>query len=266
MNHPCRLAWVAVVTALSAGRVSSAPLDLSRYDLSSVYVNRFDQAQKIAREDDLIVPLAEGGWRRARRPPADAEWVAEGQGGSLVREGRLWVAPSSHMVVWNRTLFPEDFLFELEMSPSGSTNGLALVLFCATGKNGEDIFDLSLPPRRGDYAAYHSGALANYTDSYWSRNSGEESLSNRLRKNPSFKQVASGPSLTTGRTDVTHRLRILKVGRHVEVEVNGEVVIRWDDPEPPLGAGRIGLRSMAGVTQVAYDNFQVWRVRPRSNR
>jgi hypothetical protein len=282
MNKTRRLGWMAVLAALNAGPASSAPLDLSRYELRPVYVNRFDQAQKIAREEDLIVSLAEGGWRRARRPPDDAEWIAEGHGSSLVREGRLWVAPSeldregrprdvtegqrSHMVVWNRMIFPEDFLLEVEMSPCGSTKGLALVLLCATGKNGEDIFDLSLPARRGDYATYHSGALANYTDSYWSRNTVEESLSNRLRKNPSFKQVASGPSLTTGPTDVTHRLRILKVGRHIEVEVNGEVVIRWDDPESPLGAGRIGLRSMAGVTQVAYDNFLVWRVLPRPNR
>jgi hypothetical protein len=282
MSRVRRLGWVAVVVASNAAPSSSAPLDLSRYELREVYVNRFDRAQKIAREEDLLVPLAGGGWRRARRPPDDAEWIAEGHGGSQVRGGRLWVAPSelgrggrpravpagqrSHMVVWNRTVFPADLLFELDMSPDGSTDGLALVLFCAAGKDGEDIFDLSLPPRRGNYVAYHSGALANYTDSYWSRNTAEESVSNRLRRNPGFKEVASGPSLTTGPTDVTHRVRILKVGRHLEVEVNGEVVIRWDDPDSPHGAGRIGLRSMAGVTRVAYDNFRVWHVSARRGR
>ncbi|HEY6400288.1 MAG TPA: DUF1961 family protein, partial [Blastocatellia bacterium] len=97
-------------------------------------------------------------------------------------------------------------------------------------------------------------------DSYWSRNNETESLSNRLRKNPGFKQVAEGSSLTTGPTDVTHRLRILKSGAHIEVEINGEVVIKWDDPERPRGPGRIGLRSMEGVTMVAYDNFKVWRI------
>jgi hypothetical protein len=135
---------------------------------------------------------------------------------------------------------------------------------CATGKNGEDLFDPSLPPRRADYNAYHSGAIANYTDSYWSRNTEAESVSNRLRKNPGFRQVAEGPSLTTGPTHVRHRLRVLKVGPHIEVEVNGKVTIRWDDPEKPLGAGRIGLRSMEGVTIVSYDNFKVWQVAPKS--
>jgi hypothetical protein len=170
------------------------------------------------------------------------------------------------MVIWNRHIFPADFLLEIDMSPCGSTNGLTIVFFCAAGRNGEDIFDMSLPPRRAEYEAYHSGALANYTDSYWSRNNEAESLSNRLRKNPGFKQVAESPSLTTGPTDVTHRLRILKSGAHIEVEVNGSVVNKWDDPERPHGAGRIGLRSMEGVTMVAYDNFKVWQVTAKRNR
>ncbi|MBP8303902.1 MAG: DUF1961 family protein, partial [Phycisphaerae bacterium] len=99
--------------------------------------------------------------------------------------------------------------------------------------------------------------------SYWSRNTEEEGLTNRLRKNPGFALAASGPSRTTGPTDVTHRVRILKVGCHIEVEVNGQVVLRWDDPATPLGAGRIGFRSMQGVTVVAYDRMRVWEVWPK---
>ena len=170
------------------------------------------------------------------------------------------------MVIWNHRIFPADFLLEFEMNPCGSTSGLTIVLFCATGQKGEDIFDLSLPPRRADYQAYHSGAIANYTDSYWSRNNEAESLSNRLRKNPGFKQVAEGPSLTTGPTDVTYRVRVLKIGGHIEAEVNGRVVIKWNDPERPHGAGRIGLRSMEGMTMVAYDNFKVLQVTAKQNR
>jgi len=267
-------------TSQTAAR-ASAPLDLSKYDLRLFYENDFSRPQKIAREEDLI-EQAGNVWRRKARPAADAEWIAEGWGGAEVRDGRLLVAPSpfdasgtprpveperrSHMVVWNRSIFPSDFLLEYEMSPRGSANGLAIVFFCAAGNNGEDIFDLSLPPRRAEYQAYHSGALANYTDSYWSRNTEAESVSNRLRKNPGFKQVAEGPSLTTGPTDVTHHLRILKIGAHIEVEVNGKVVIKWDDPERPHGAGRIGLRSMEGVTMIAYDNFKVWQVTAKRTR
>jgi hypothetical protein len=261
---------------------SEQPLDLARYELRRDYENRFDRPQKIAREEDFIEHLASGAWRRKGKPAPDAEWIAEGWGGCAIRAGKLWVAPAefderghpraveagrrSHMVVWNRRIFPGDFLMEWEMSPCGSTNGLTIVLFCAAGKGGADLFDLSQPPRRADYVTYHSGSIANYTDSYWSRNTEAESVSNRLRKNPGFRLVAEGPSLTTGAVHGTHRLRILKVGAHIEVEVNGKVTIRWDDPDNPLGAGRIGLRSMEGVDVVAYDNLQVWQVTPKSKR
>jgi hypothetical protein len=260
---------------------TSVPLDLSGYDLRPIYKNDFSRSQKITREEDLI-EQARGVWRRKARPAPDAEWIAEGWGGVEIRDGRLLVAPSpfdaagkprtvaqdqrSHMVVWSRRIFPADFLLEFEMSPCGSANGLTIILFCAAGRNGEDIFDLSLPPRRAEYQTYHSGAVTNYTDSYWSRNNEVESLTNRLRKNPGFKQVAEGPSRTTGPTAVTHRLRLLKSGAHIEVEVNGKVVIKWDDPERPHGAGRIGLRSMEGVTMVAYDNFKVWQLVARQTR
>jgi hypothetical protein len=272
----------AAPTATTQTMASAAtPLDLSGYDLRPFYENDFGRPQKVAREEGLIEQSG-AVWKRKAVPAPDAEWIAEGWGGAEVRDGKLIVAPSpfdasgkplpiepgrrSHMVVWNRRVFPADFLLEFEMSPCGSTNGLTIVFFCASGRNGEDIFDLSLPPRRADYQAYHSGELANYTDSYWSRNNEAESLSNRLRKNPGFKQVTEGPSLTTGSTDVTHRLRILKSGSHIEVEVNGKAVIKWDDTERPHGAGRIGLRSMEGVTMVAYDNFKVWQVTPKGNR
>jgi hypothetical protein len=32
-------------------------------------------------------------------------------------------AGRSHMVIWNRKVFPADFLFEMEMNPCGSTMG-----------------------------------------------------------------------------------------------------------------------------------------------
>jgi hypothetical protein len=259
---------------------SPVPLDLSRYQLRLVYSNNFTHPQTIAREEDLIEPVAGGAWRRKARPAADAEWIAEGWGGVEVRDGALRVAPSpfdesgrpqpvpfrqrSHMVVWNRQLFPADFLLELDMSPCGSTNGLAIVFFAAAGKNGEDLFDLALPPRRADYKAYHSQAIANYSDSYWSRNTETESLSNRLRKNPGFREVAAGPSRTLGPTGVTHLLRLLKCGPRIEVEVNGATVLRWADPDQPLGAGRIGLRSMQGADLLAYRQFNVWQLTPKS--
>ena len=80
---------------------------------------------------------------------------------------------------------------------------------------------------------------------------------------PGFKLVADGKSLTTGPTGVTHHIRMLKFGGHIEMEINGKVIFKWDDPEKPLGAGRIGFRSMEGVSMITYDNFKVWKVTKR---
>ena len=270
---------VAVLPAFSQesvvqSSVSDAPIDLSPYNLSKVYTNDFQKAQKIAFEKDFIKRNPDGTWQRTGAPDRDAEWIAEGRGGVDVRNGKLRASPlpfdssgnvisgqpRSHLVIWNKNIFPADFLLEFEMSPNSSPSGLTIVFLCTTGKNGEDIFDLSLPPRQADYKLYHSGALANYSDSYWSRNTETESLTNRLRKNSGFKLVAEGKSLTTGATDVTHHVRILKINAHIEMEINGKVIFKWDDPEKPLGAGRIGLRSMEGVSIITYDNFKVWKV------
>lgn len=251
-----------------------APIDISNYKLKKFYENDFSKNQKIAFEKDFIKQNADGSWARIGKPGKKAEWIVEGFGGVDVRSGKLRASPvpfdkdgnkiknqpRSHLVIWNKNIFPADFLLEFDMNPNNSLSGLTIVFFCATGKNGEDIFDLNLPIRQANYRNYHSGEIANYSDSYWSRNTETESLTNRLRKNPGFKLVAEGKSLTTGKTDLTHHVRILKFGSHIEMEINGKVVFKRDDAEEPLGTGRIGLRSMEGVSLVTYDNFKVWKL------
>ena len=269
------------VSAFSQGRatvmslpVSDSPIDLSKYKLHSVYSNDFSKPQKIAFERDFTTQDSTGTLRRTGKPDPKAEWIAEGNGGVDVRDGKLRASPlrfdangnqipskdRSHLVIWSKHIFPADFLAEFDMSPNGSTNGLTIIFVCATAKNGGDIFELPLPPRQADYKAYHSGEIANYSDSYWSRNTEVESVSNRMRKNPGFALVAEGKSLTTGATDVTHHVRMFKIGGHIEMEINGKVIFKWDDPEKPLGSGRIGFRSMDGVSLITYDNFKVWKV------
>ena len=254
--------------------VIDAPIDLSKYKLKKIYANDFGKNQKIAFEKDFIKQNADGTWARIGKPAKNAEWIAEGLGGVDVKNGKLRASPvpfdkdgkqifgakRSHLVIWNKNIFPEKFLLEYDMNPHDSTSGLTIVFFSATGKSAEDIFDLSLPPRFADYKNYHSGAIADYSDSYFSRNTETESLTNRLRKNPGFKLVAEGTSLTTGATDKTFHIRILKFGGHIEMEVDNKIIFKWDDAGKPLGAGRIGLRSMEGVSLITYDNFKVWEV------
>ena len=260
-----------------SGGADRAGIDLSGYRLEQVYENDFEHKQKIVFENDLISSKNGPGSVRVSVPAPDAEWIVEGSGGVDIKSGELRASPvpfdsrglqllarpRSHLVIWNKHIFPSDFLAAFDMRPNGSTNGLTIVFFAAAAKGGGDIFDLSLAPRQADYKRYHSGDIANYSDAYWSRNTEEESATNRLRKNPGFELVAEGKSRTTGPVDVTHHIRVLKIAGHIEIEINGHVVLAWDDPGKPLGAGRIGLRSMDGVRMITYDNFKVWAVSKR---
>ncbi len=262
--------------------MTETPIDLSGYELKNIYDNDFSEHQKIEYEENLLQRGPDGEYRRVRRPAMDAEWIAEGWGEAKVRDGKLYVTSGqfdqknqltppdqytqgktrgkSHMVIWNNQRFPDDFLLEFKVNHYSSDDGLTLVFFSASGMNGESIFDLSLPPRWANYPNYHHGALKNYTDSYWSRNNGQENASNRLRKNPGKKLVVQGPSNTIEGFDNEYQIRILKAANLIEVEVNGKRVLSWEDPDPPLGAGYIGLRNMSGIDQVSYDDFKVYEI------
>src|SRR5438132_648062 len=122
--------------AVAQSRVSDSPIDLSHYKLRSVYSNDFQRSQKIAFERDFITQDSTGALKRTGKPDAKAEWIAEGNGGVEVRDGKLRASPlrfdskgnqvpskdRSHLVIWNKHIFPADFLIEFDMSPSGSTN------------------------------------------------------------------------------------------------------------------------------------------------
>lgn len=278
--------WIFACTALLVAGCSThvqdheqhigASLKLAAVDLELVYSNDFSGDDKIDFEPAFI---ADG--KRVRLPDPQAEWIAEGSGGADICGGKLWVAPvafktcgersestdqePSHMVVWHKSQFPADMMFEFTINHHGSDDGLTLVFFAALGLEGQEIFDLGLPPREGDYRKYNRGALVNYTVSYWSRNKAKgaiengERYSNRVRKNPGANMLATNDSLTDKCNDCDFKLRILKVAGNITAEINGTVVNHVTDAAPH-GGGYIGLRSMQGVNMVSYDNFKVWSV------
>src|SRR6476469_3854721 len=140
------------------------PIDLNGFQLTKVYSNDFSKGQKIIFETDLI-GNENGKWVRTSMPDAKAEWIVEGNGGVDIKDGELRASPvpfdpkgkqlldeaRSHLVVWNRNIFPADLLIEFDMRPNGSTSGLTILFFSAAGKDGGDIFDMKLLPRLADY-------------------------------------------------------------------------------------------------------------------
>ncbi len=254
--------------------IREIPIALDQYQRKLVYHNTFTSPEGIDRENEFTGRDTQGREFRLRRPYEDAVWIAEGNGDLVIRDGKLRVTSGkytpegkilydtrSHMVVWNRKIFPENFLFEFTVNHCGSDNGLTLVFICTTGLQGESIFEETLPLRKAAYPKYHSDKLKNYTVSYWSRNAQPlfEAVSNRVRKNPGMNILGSGHSNTGLSSTEDYHIRILKFKGRIGVEVNGKVIVESNDPNP-LGKGFIGFRSMEGIGEVTYDDIAVWEL------
>jgi hypothetical protein len=198
-------------------------------------------------------------------------WIMEGPGVTRFEDGWMNMASNNpdsitkdgHIVYWCPRDFPDAFVAEWEMRIT-SPAGLCIVFFAARGLNGEDIFDPSLPKRTGIFKQYHSGAISCYHISYYaSTPSSPGRITSNLRKNNGFHLVSNGPPGIEAGSDTVHALRLIKDGAHIQLLVDGKVIIDWmDDGQrygPVLGGGKIGLRQMQW-TEALYRNFRVHRI------
>lgn len=167
-----------------------------------------------------------------------------------------------HWVLWCRDDFPDEIIIEWEFSPLREP-GLCMIFFSASGRNGEDLFDSSLPTRTGLYPQYHSGAINALHLSYFRRKweSERRFCTCSLRKSHGFHLVAIGadpiPTVLDARN---YLMRIVKYRDIVQFSVDELVVLEWKDPGSKygsvLGKGKIGFRQMAPM-KAAYRNMTV---------
>jgi Domain of unknown function (DUF1961) len=275
MNDVFRAISVTIVCIAAASATAAAPplpdssdstrgLDLTDIDLAPIYEADFSAPLKIVKESELFENE-----RRVREPSADIDWVLEGRATARVDKGRLsLINEGGHLVMWSTRRFPADFLLEFAVIPKDADNGLNIVFFAATGRDGRSIFDLSRQMRAGEFKAYHSGELNAYHTSYWAtREGGIARGSAHIRKNHGFHLVAVGKDFITGQGRGPHRVRILKLNGRIEVEVNGKLAVRWQDDGQSLGSalrgGFIGLRQMSHTRECSYTNFTVWEAARR---
>lgn len=201
--------------------------------------------------------------------PWQTNWVLEGPGILTQEGGRLRMQEpepgtegANHIVLWNRTPHPRDFIAEWEFTPN-QVSGLCIVFFSAKGRNGEDIFDPSLAPRDGTFVQYHSGDINCYHISYF-RNTCVRQPNCALRKNFGFWRCAAGYDWIPLQAGVTSRITLVKRGAHIQFAINDRISIDWVDDGVTrggvLGAGHIGLRQMM-TTDAWYDNFRVWALK-----
>jgi hypothetical protein len=245
---------------------SSAPsrgLDLSAVELTPLYDADFKRPLNFVKESHLFTD------GKRMRMPSSAEWVLEGQASARVKDGRLHLTnDGGHLVFWSTRLYPADVLFEFGVSAVDSNKGLAIAFFAATGRDGGSIFDLSQPIREGVFKNYHSGALNCYHVSYWATDpNGAARGTSHIRKNHGFHLVSQGRDFITGTGPGPHRVRVLKLGGKISVEVDGKLSVQWTDDGKTLGPvlqdGLIGLRQMVYTRECSYTHFKVWGAKPK---
>jgi len=101
---------------------------------------------------------------------------------------------TANYLLWCPQKFPGDIAFSFDFQPLEEP-GLAMVWFCANGRNGRDLFDQSLAPRWGEYRQYHSGDINAYHASFFRRKNpvGERDFHTcNLRKSHGFHLVCQG--------------------------------------------------------------------------
>jgi len=201
--------------------------------------------------------------------PWQDNWVLEGPGILTQEGGRLRLQEpepgaegANHIVLWNRTPHPRDFIAEWEFTPN-EVSGLCIVFFCAKGVGDEDIFDEALAPRDGTFTGYHSGDINCYHISYF-RNTCTRSPNCALRKNVGFWRASAGYDYIPLEAGATSRLTLVKRGAHIQLAINDRVSIDWVDDGvtrgPVWGSGHFGLRQMM-TTDGWYDNFRMWAIK-----
>lgn len=193
----------------------------------------------------------------------EERWVLEGPGKlQAVPAGLRMIADEGHIVLWNRQALPHDFIAEWDFTPQ-ELGGLCIVFFCATGREGQSIFDPGMPTRDGLFTQYTMGEMNCYHISY-ARGAGHRAPNTALRKNWGFYRVQGGHDFIPLEAGVTSRLTLAKRGALIQFAINGQLSLNWVDDGQSMGgvwgAGHFGLRQMTGA-DVVYSNLRVWSVR-----
>lgn len=176
----------------------------------------------------------------------------------------------ANFLLWCPEKFPADIAIQFEFKPLYEP-GLAMVWFCANGKNNKDLFDSSLAPRWGEYHQYHSGDINGYHVSFFRRKNpnGERDFHTcNLRKSYGFYLVCQGADPIPDVHDVArfYRIQIVKYYGYIQFKIDDLLIYEWVDDGisygPVLGEGYIGFRQMAPLI-AEYSNLRVYTLRKK---
>ena len=167
-----------------------------------------------------------------------------------------------HFNVWLKRDFPADVAFEWEFRyAEPGDQGLAIIIWGATGRNGQDIFDPDMPPRRGEQMSdFHSGAMNCYHTSYIAR--GRKTAN--LRKNYGFHLLTNGHDISTvSRPDEWHAVRVEQHHGEIRLVFDGRESYRYLDDGavggPPIErGGKFAFRQQNNLYRGDYRNLKVY--------
>lgn len=216
-----------------------------------IYKNAFDKGQ-----DDWLSEMRE-------------DWVMEGKGiaecgsGCLALRSELFTVPrdeDGHFNLWLKRDFPANVAFEWEFRyPEPGDEGLAIIMWAARGRDGEDIFDPALPARRGEVMSdMTSGAINCYHTSYIARGRKEANL----RKNHGFHLLTHGHDLSVvSQPDEWHVVRLEHYRNAITLLFDGRESYRYVDDGavggPPIDTGgKFGFRQQNNLYRGEYRNFR----------
>ncbi len=205
------------------------------------------------------------------QPQDVANWIMEGPGDTSFRDG--WMTLRSrkadaqtpdhgHFVFWCPTQLPASFVAEWDVQILDHA-GLLITFFAATGRSGSDLFAPDLEKRDGTFRQYTHGDVNAYHISYYSNPEHEPGrTTSNMRKNPPSMMVAQGPAGSLPGSREIHRVQLIKKGSHIQMSVDGKVIIDWQDDDAerfgkPYGPGHLGFRQMQW-TAARYRNLRVW--------
>jgi hypothetical protein len=269
---------------LSLAVVSIAAMLCESSPAPPIYSADFSTPLDLAFEADLLDAT---GTHRVRVPTA--AWVLESvNNGSIAytnaNDNMVMENNGAHMVLWANRPFPAEGEVRFGVMPANTSVGLSIIFYgtmplrnVTKYANATTIFDLSLPPRGGNYPAYHGGkggkgSIVGYSDSYWragngtqqcDRNPNDGKCTANLRKNPGFVMAAQGDDLILGRAPKNGKafeIVLRRVGATTTVSVDGVASLEYTDDggmSAPFKGGYVGLRQMLTTRVGVYTHFDV---------
>ncbi|MDZ4199082.1 MAG: DUF1961 family protein [Kiritimatiellia bacterium] len=218
-----------------------------------IYENAFNKSQP-----DWAVEMSE-------------DWVMEGKGiaecgkGYLSLRSEIFTVPrdkDGHFNFWLKRDFPANVAFEWEFRyAEPGDQGLAILIWAALGRNGEDLFDPRLPERRGEVMSdFTMGAIHCYHTSYIARGRKEANL----RKNYGFHLLTKGHDLSTvSHPGEWHVIRVEQYHGTLRLLFDGKESYRYVDDGTVGGprieaGGKMGFRQQNNLYRGDYRHFRVY--------